>query len=377
MPPSPGIIPRGERRFLSAGAFVQGGFTGFNASNTRVLGYGVLSGNPFNTPVPNRPNALLDLCGDNVSVSGVSLINAVGSNIIINNYWTSPCAQRWRGAKIFDVKILSTWWFSDDGAIAGPGAHVSNCFVMVNDDALKPMQSDELIENSTVWQGFNGWSIMAGWNTGHDESGSVVRNIHVIHVGHTEDGYCYPCDPQTCSCSPVDGNGYCLDGQGNRSVYDGYRAVIGLIYGTPGVISRLHIQNVLVSGPYVRSVSIGVTHSCFAKSGELGAVRAWTLQNITFEYAQKQGLRSKIWATGNGSAVEGGAGTVANVSFVDLSIGGVAVRQSNFGSMFAIGSAANPHSVFGGDGNVDAITFEGSARAKDVMLVEDVVPLVR
>ena len=58
--------------------------------------------------------------------------------------------------------------------------------------ALKPMVSNITIENNTVWQGDNGWSIMLGWNGPGGETSSV-RHVHVIHVGHNSDGYCYPC----------------------------------------------------------------------------------------------------------------------------------------------------------------------------------------
>ena len=58
--------------------------------------------------------------------------------------------------------------------------------------ALKPMASNITIEDNTVWQGDNGWSVMLAWN-GPGGQHSRVRNVHVIHVGHHSDGYCYPC----------------------------------------------------------------------------------------------------------------------------------------------------------------------------------------
>ena len=42
---------------------------------------------------------------------------------------------------------------------------------------------------------------MAGWNTGTEETGMSVQNVHVIHVGHWADGYCYPCNDKQHSCS--------------------------------------------------------------------------------------------------------------------------------------------------------------------------------
>ena len=108
---------------------------------------------------------------------------------------------------------------------------------MVNDDSLKPMARYTKIRDCTVWQGDNGWSVMAGWNTGTEETGMTVENVHIIHVGHWADAYCYPCNAKTHSCSggpstAGPGRGYC-NGTNPPEGYQGYRAVIGAIYGEP------------------------------------------------------------------------------------------------------------------------------------------------
>ena len=64
---------------------------------------------------------------------------------------------------------------------------------MVNDDSLKPMARYTRVRDCTVWQGDNGWSVMLGWNIDTEEVGMSVTDIHMIHVGHWADGYCYPC----------------------------------------------------------------------------------------------------------------------------------------------------------------------------------------
>ena len=73
---------------------------------------------------------------------------------------------------------------------------------------------------------FDGWSVVAGWNTGTEESGMTVENVHVIHVGHWADGYCYPCNAKTHSCSggpssAGPGRGYC-NGTNPPEGYQGY-----------------------------------------------------------------------------------------------------------------------------------------------------------
>jgi hypothetical protein len=66
---------------------------------------------------------------------------------------------------------------------------------------------------------------MFGWNDPHSEAGMAVRRVHVLHVGHRSDGYCYPCTEAQPLCEGATAaDGLC--GR-NSSGYQGYRAVIG------------------------------------------------------------------------------------------------------------------------------------------------------
>ena len=60
---------------------------------------------------------------------------------------------------------------------------------------------------------------------------------------------------------------------------------------------------------------------------------------------------------GGGSAAKGSAGTIADLLFVGLTIDGAKVHSGNVNNHFALGAAADPHSKYGGDGNVDGVRF--------------------
>lgn len=154
--------------------------------------------------------------------------------------------------------------------------------------------------------------------------------------------------------------GYC-DGTPNN--YQGARAVIGALYGAAGVISGAKVDNVLVSGPYLRAFSIA---SAWSPSGNnpVGSLNNWSIgaqKNVTFEMPQKVGIRSKIWATGSGFDKKTGNknhGTVYDLSFPRVFIGKTQVTETNYGEFFNVADKCSPESRWGGWGeNVGTITF--------------------
>jgi len=363
---------------IDRGAVVQGHIfaaDGCKSDYSRIQGFGIISGTPWKTPCDDH-DAQVQMCGKGVSMKDVTVINGLASNVELNPYWLcgTDCQV---GAVVDNVKILSTWWYSTDGVYVGPSGIVKNSFLMVNDDALKPMVSNVTIENNTVWQGNNGWSIMFEWNWIGHQSGMSVRNVHIIHVGHTADAYCYPCTQMDPKCwGGEEKNGYC---DGKPEGYQGYRAVIGAIYGAAGVISDATVDNVLVSGPYVRAISIATTWSLFGNNPR-GSLNNWVFggkKSVTFEMPQKKGIKSKIWSTGPGFSRMGGSdiGTVYNMAFPQLYIDDTQVVGTNWGDFFAIADQCSPDSVWGGwGGNVGTITFgnaslSASASASTIMHV--------
>ena len=206
---------------------------------------------------------------------------------------------------------------------------------------------------------------MAGWNTGTEETGMSVQNVHVIHVGHWADGYCYPCNDKQHSCSggPATagaGRGYC-GGVSPAKGYQGYRAVIGAIYGEPGGLAAVSLDNIRVSGPYWRAVSLATTWSMFGQD-PVGSISGWVFggsQPLVFEQPQKPGIRSKLWATG--------AGTISDIAFPGLSIANTTVSQANREEFFWLADECTPESSLGK--NVRNISFGRPIKSDDVLTV--------
>ena len=119
-----------------------------------------------------------------------------------------------------------------------------------------------------------------------------------------------------------------------------------------GGLADVRMENILVSGPYWRAVSLAATWNLFGKD-PVGSIRDWTVggrQPVVFEQPQKPGIRSKVWATGAGQC----DGVVFNIAFPGLSIGNVTVDAANRGQYFNLAEECSPESSVQ---NVRNITF--------------------
>ncbi len=345
------MVGPGDVVCLDRGAWVEGHLIqdperGCTGHNIHVAGGGVWSGQAIigKTPADDR-RALIQLCGANITVTGITTANSLAANVELSPYWykgyhdvlSGEMHELRGGNRIDNVKALSTWWYSTDGLYAGPWGEVSNSFVMVNDDSLKPMARYTKVRDCTVWQGDNGWSVMLGWNTGTEETGMSVHNVHVIHVGHWADGYCYPCSASEPSChggttAAGPGRGYC---NGSPSGFGGYRAVIGAIYGEPGGLSGVSVNNIRVSGPYWRAFSVAATWSMFGHD-PVGTIHDWLIGQTAFDEPQQHGIKSKVWATGDAKTF--------NIAFSGLSIANVSVSTTNRHAYFDVAGECTPQS---------------------------------
>ena len=154
------------------------------------------------------------------------------------------------------------------------------------------------------------------------------------------DGYCYPCSAAEPDChggtkATGAGRGYC---DGTTAGFGGYRAVIGAIYGEPGGLSGVTMDNIRVSGTYWRAFSIAATWSMYGHD-PTGNIHDWLLgqvQPIIFEEPQQTHIKSKVWATGDGK--------IFNIAFSRLSIGNVSVSEANRQTYFDVGGECTPQS---------------------------------
>ena len=117
-------LKAGDAVCVERGAWVEGHLVaapGCVQHNVRVAGKGVWSGQSLlgKTPHDDR-RPLLQFCGANITVTGLTTVNSQGPNVELTPYWangyrnTLPGRMREMrgGNKVHNVKVLQTWWYS-------------------------------------------------------------------------------------------------------------------------------------------------------------------------------------------------------------------------------------------------------------------------
>ena len=161
--------------------------------------------------------ALINLCGDGITVRGITLVNAPTYLLEVNAFWQPMCIGH--GTLVENVKLLA-WHYTSDGIMVGRDSVVRNNFVKVNDDAIKIFMGNTVWERNTIWQEDNGQSFMLSWIANTNEHNITVRDSTVIHVEHAKD-------------------------YGDRA----RPSVIGAVHGGSGHLSGYYFTNITVEGP--------------------------------------------------------------------------------------------------------------------------------
>jgi hypothetical protein len=163
-----------------------------NSKSITIRGRGILSGERVLHPSQAADDkALVNLCGSDITVEGVTFVNPPTYALSINAFWNTGCGGdgagggAGRGVQISNVKVIA-WYFLTDGVFAGRDAIIEDSFFKVNDDAIKIFQSNTLVRRCTVWQLDNGQCFMMSWITPTDESNITVTDSAVIHVEHAK-----------------------------------------------------------------------------------------------------------------------------------------------------------------------------------------------
>ena len=280
-----------------------------------IAGYGVLDNHypPFEYDIPGESDdasrQAIHILGKNIQVHGLTLVNTnedcgeFGFALNINANWapladeddhfeagelqTDPpykfrqahCQERNMddslntdfsncptsradGAKVSFVKAIS-WQMGQDGLNGGKFATVTNSFVRVVDDALKPWDSGALYQDITIWQLPLGWPINLGWwSWQQPDEGTVIDGVYLIHNQNwmTSEGW-----PETKS-------GQC---------------VIGGVYGTSSVKSGYRIRNVFVETACGCAVGLEISKSAYNRhltaDGCVGSIKDLQVTNMFFE----------------------------------------------------------------------------------------------
>jgi len=294
-------------------------------SHISIRGRGVVSGK-----LSDPGTYLMTLCGSYHEVNGITILDAQSqSHLQINAPWS--CSAGWSGsaigAKISNVKVMG--WQYADGIYAGKGSHVSHIFTKVNDDGVKPFESDSLFEDLTIWQQTNGWAIMVSWITEGIQSNITVRNAAVIHDGHTYD-YAVPgCDP-------------CYSNQ----------ASIGAVHGGSGTVKDVLLENIYLEDQVWRPLWFGIDKNQWASEGT-GKLESWTIKNLNVyngayrdsQILGKKGddLENSNGMTGMGwrSSLQSKESRVSDIYFKDFQMEGTVARSLKDASIEVIGTTSN------------------------------------
>jgi hypothetical protein len=117
-----------------------------------------------------------DRTAPGVTVEGITIVGSPHYNIVASG----------SGSTIRNVKMIG-WWYGTDGIGTGPNALVEDCFIKVNDDAIKVYASGMQVRRCTIWQMENGAAFNLSWNLNHDQSGFHIRDIDIIRVEHEQE----------------------------------------------------------------------------------------------------------------------------------------------------------------------------------------------
>jgi len=220
--------------------------------NITVRGRGVVSGK-----LARGAPFMLTLCGSDHTVEGITLVAPPQQSILqINAPWT--CDAGWQGtangAVVRGTKLMG--WNYADGIYAGRNSHVSHVFTKVNDDGVKPFETNSLFEHLVQWQQGNGWAIMFAWLTEGQQSNLVVRDSTIIHDLHDTDWSVSGCDP-------------CMPNQ----------ASIGIVQGGSGSLTDVVVENVVMETQVWRPFWFGIEKSTWGTRGT-GMAKNITLTNV-------------------------------------------------------------------------------------------------
>lgn len=153
-------------------------------NNVTIYGRGILFNgnhrNPINDPengpywhfdaTPEKKatwNDAIDLRGNNNTVRGILVADIYHHGIVSTN-----------NTSIERVKIWG-WHYNCDGMRSGAGTLVKDCFLRPTDDAFYAF--DINVQNTLIWQSFNGAVITCGWTGAYNTGGIEMDDCVVIY----------------------------------------------------------------------------------------------------------------------------------------------------------------------------------------------------
>jgi len=277
------FIGSGKTVYLAGGAYVKGRLRATDVQDVTIRGRGVLSGEDY-PHGSTYDHHLLNIQGmqtKRVLIEGLTLVNSPLYNILITGSHST----------VRNVKMIS-WWFSTDGPYVGRDGLVEDCFIKVNDDALKPYESNTVIRDCVIWQLENGAPFQISWNMPTDNSGFLVKNIDIIRMEHRTE-------------------------QINLAAFDA-------VHGGSGHMSDYLFEDIRIENADWRLFYLTLAKHEFApRDGEMGQISNLTFRNITATGSLPRPNVIKGWDADH---------RVFNVTFENLNINGKYIRNAEEGN---------------------------------------------
>lgn len=299
-------IALGKTVYLAGGAYVKGVLkTKGDSGTTVVRGRGILSG--IDIPGYSAYNGMIEVRPGTVRVEGIILVDSPqGYQGIIS--WG-------KGSVVENVKILS-WAMESDAGSLGANSQITNCFYKLNDDIIKPTQPGMLFKDNIVWQQVNGSVILLGWNGKTQGINAIVSGLDIIG-----------CD---------------VGGYANTT--NAVQGIINLKNSNGATYKGMIFENIRIEKKPYRLIGIAIkqtdpgwTDNPHYNLG-LGSVDGMIFRNISMPEVP---VRPSIF-NGNGNVTAESTGDIKNITFENITIGGISLTGQNADSYITrIGNTSN------------------------------------
>ncbi len=254
----PGLILKPNQDvYLAPGAFVKGRIYGDDTPGARIYGRGVLSGQHL----PGQPAGEYSVPhmihftdkSPGVTIEGITIVGSPHYNI----------AAYGADITVRDVKMMG-WWFGTDGIAVGPNSLIEDCFLKVNDDAIKVYSPGLVARRCVFWQMENGAVFQLSWNLKTDRSGFHVYDCDVIRVEHRQEA-------------------------NNRGIF-------ASIHGGAGNLSDYVFEDIRIENAHWRLLSLMSQKTKWAKSETVGNISDILFRNISVDgnFHQPSRIQSSV-----------------------------------------------------------------------------------
>ena len=171
----PLTIAEGQTVYLAGGAYVKGRLQTAGPSGGKAVtirGRGILSGIDdiaqksglfSNFMIGAAPKTALEL-----HVEGIVITDSHGVGVLAHKRLTAE-----------NVKLLA-WLMQTDGISGGNESLVKDCFLKVNDDGLHFHQSGTKLINNIIWRQNAGSALQMGWNVAQNVDGELCDGLDII-----------------------------------------------------------------------------------------------------------------------------------------------------------------------------------------------------